>query len=42
MMRDANRGMTRVIWIFVATIVFLVALGAVLWWFDGYWLTSNR
>lgn len=34
----ANRGMRSVVWITVATIFILLVLGALLWWYDGYWL----
>lgn len=37
----ANRGMRSVVWITAVTIFVLLALGAVLWWYDAYWLQHH-
>lgn len=36
--QDANQGLKTVYYITMVTIVVLIVLGAVLWWYDGYWL----
>lgn len=33
---DPNEGIRKVSWILVATLVVLIVLGAVFWWYDGY------
>nr|WP_272908623.1 hypothetical protein [Alicyclobacillus tolerans] len=36
MKQNANEGISKVYWTIALTVLILMALGAVMWWYDGY------
>lgn len=42
MKENTNEGMPKVYWITVVTILVFIALGAVLWWYDVYYLHEGH
>lgn len=36
MKQNANEGLAKTYWIIIASILLMIVLGAILWWYEGY------